>query len=113
MDQQDINAWKAKFPFLESIIADCSNLFMINEETSNLYLDQCYTHGYFSAQGETTTWIWWGAKDGVLRYLPKDYYQLKDAMTKESFDYLITCEHITTDTWADDTIRIHKLTGAK
>jgi hypothetical protein len=34
---------------------------------------------------------------------------LQDAMLRESFDYVVTHEHITTDIFEDDTIRIYKL----
>jgi hypothetical protein len=112
MLKDEIMTWKKKYPFLEGLINECSNLFGIIEEPKirNRNLDQCMTHGYDCTQGESTSWQWYGVRDNTVKELEKEYYYLKDVMSKENFDYLITLEHIRTDMFEDDTIRIYKLT---
>ena len=109
LSENEIENWKRKYPFLESIINDCSNLFGIIEEKKqrNEGLNRCRIMGYDSTQGESTSWEWYGIKNGVAKLLERG--SLGDAMLRESFDYLVTNEHITTDIFEDDTIRIYKL----
>jgi hypothetical protein len=109
LSENEIENWKRKYPFLEGIINDCYNLFGIIEENSqrNEGLNTCRTRGYDSTQGESTSWEWYGVKNGVAKMLESG--SLRDAMLRESFDYVVTHEHITTDIFEDDTIRIYKL----
>lgn len=107
--QEEFSLWTRKYPFLESIINDCSNIFAIVEENGqrNEGLNVCRTRGYDSTGGESTSWEWYGVKKGVAKLLESG--SLRDAMIKESYDYVVTHERITTNTFEDDTIRIYKL----
>ena len=110
LSNDEIENWRKKYPFLDSVIEDCSaGLFAIIEEdkSRNEGLDQCRTHGYDCTQGESTSWQWYGVRNGAVRELGE--ICLKDAMSKERFDYVITHEHITTELFDDDTIRIFNL----
>ena len=109
ISNEELSSWTGKYPFLETIIKDCYNIFAIIEENSqrNEGLDKCKTRGYDSTQGESTSWEWYGVKDRVAKMLESG--SLGDAMLRESFDYVVTHEHITTDIFEDDTIRIYNL----
>jgi hypothetical protein len=109
----EIKKWKRKYPFLESIINNCSNLFLIMEENvqRNKDLNWCKINGYDKTSGESTSWEWYGVRNGKLKML--EGRLLGDVMIKETFDYMITCEHIKSDIFEDDTIRIYNLTGER
>ena len=109
VNEEDIGTWKKKYPFLEAIIEDCQNLFGIieEEEARNKGLDNCVTQGYDCTQGESTSWEWYGVKNGTAKILESG--SLKSAISREDFDYVITHEHIKTNLFEDDTIRIYNL----
>ncbi len=109
LSNDEIENWKKKYPFLETIIKECPNLFVIVEEpkTRNQGLDQCKTRGYDCTQGESTSWGWYGIRNGIVKELERG--SLGEVMSKECFDYVITHENIITDTFNDDTIRIYRL----
>jgi hypothetical protein len=108
MLSNEIEDWKKKHPFLESLIENAQvPIFSIHEEESTQRIfRECKTRGYDCTQGESTCWQWYGIEDNKIKELEGIF--VREALAKGRFDYIISVDDITTDIFEDRTISIYQ-----